>query len=190
MPTPRSSSSMARRASAPAIATCSPCSPTRGRHSRSRSTRWTGSSRERQAQALLDAAALAPERAEVFPVSARTGAGVRVLVEHLVSALPESPFLYERQQHSDMAHHELLAELIREQVLRRTFQELPHAVGVVVEEEEHDEDLDADRGVRVGRDRVAEGDRRRSRRTHDQGDRHGGAPRAGAPYGRAACTSH
>jgi GTP-binding protein Era len=33
-----------------------------------------------------------------------------------------------------MAREELVAELIREQVLRRTFQELPHAVGVVVEE--------------------------------------------------------
>jgi GTP-binding protein Era len=33
-----------------------------------------------------------------------------------------------------MAREELLAELIREQILRRTFQELPHAIGVVIEE--------------------------------------------------------
>ncbi|MGA2470584.1 MAG: GTPase Era [Solirubrobacteraceae bacterium] len=90
-------------------------------------------SRERAAQALLDAAAIAPEQADVFPVSARTGAGVEPLVAHLVAALPPSPFLYEPAQRTDMAHAELLAELIREQVLRRTFQELPHAVGVVVE---------------------------------------------------------
>ena len=38
-----------------------------------------------------------------------------------------------------MAREELLAELIREQVLRRTFQELPHAIGVVIEEIEGDE---------------------------------------------------
>ena len=90
--------------------------------------------RPRQAQALLDAAAIAPARADVFPVSARTGAGVRALVEHLAGQLPEGPFLYEAAQRSDMGREELVAELIREQVLRRTFQELPHAVGVVVDE--------------------------------------------------------
>jgi GTPase len=95
--------------------------------------------RERQAQALLDAAAIAPERAEVFPISARTGDGVAALVAHLVAQLPESPFLYEPAQRSDMDRGELLAELIREQVLRRTFQELPHAVGVVIEDLTADE---------------------------------------------------
>ena len=91
-------------------------------------------SKERQAQALLDAAAIAPPAAEVFPISARSGVGVTALVEHLVSQLPYSPFLYESAQRSDMAREELLAELIREQILRRTFQELPHAIGVVIEE--------------------------------------------------------
>jgi GTP-binding protein Era len=96
-------------------------------------------SRERQAQALLAAAEIAPAAAEVFPVSARSGEGVAALVAHLVGQLPESPFLYPSAQRSDMAREELLAELIREQVLRRTFQELPHAVGVVIEELERDE---------------------------------------------------
>lgn len=91
-------------------------------------------SSERQAQALLDAAALAPERAEVFPVSARTGAGVRALVDHLVTLLPAGPFLYAPAQRSDLPESERLAELIREQVLRRTYDELPHATGVVIEE--------------------------------------------------------
>jgi GTP-binding protein Era len=95
--------------------------------------------RERQAQALLDAAAIAPEDADLFPISARTGAGVGPLVEHLAAQLPASPFLYEPQQRSDLAQGELLAELIREQVLRRTFQELPHAVGVVIEDIQPDQ---------------------------------------------------
>jgi len=98
-------------------------------------------SKERQAQALLAAAEIAPPAAEVFPISARSGQGVAALVEHLVAQLPESPFLYAAEQRSDMAQAELLAELIREQVLRRTFQELPHAIGVVIEEiaaDEHD----------------------------------------------------
>jgi len=98
-------------------------------------------SKERQAQALLAAAEIAPPAAEVFPISARSGEGVAALVDHLVAQLPESPFLYEAEQRSDMAQVELLAGLIREQVLRRTFQELPHAIGVVIEElaaDEHD----------------------------------------------------
>ncbi|MGA2007140.1 MAG: GTPase Era [Solirubrobacteraceae bacterium] len=96
-------------------------------------------SKERQAQALLDAAEIAPGAAEVFPISARSGEGVAALVEHLVGQLPEGPFLYGAEQRSDMGREELLAELIREQVLRRTFQELPHAVGVVIEELDADE---------------------------------------------------
>jgi GTP-binding protein Era len=91
-------------------------------------------SRERQAQALLAAAEIAPASAEVFPVSARSGEGVAALVEHLVGQLPQSPFLYPSAQRTDMVREELLAELIREQVLRRTFQELPHAIGVVIED--------------------------------------------------------
>jgi GTP-binding protein Era len=94
---------------------------------------------ERQAQALLAAAEIAPASAEVFPVSARSGEGVAALVEHLVGQLPQSPFLYPSAQRSDMVREDLLAELIREQVLRRTFQELPHAIGVVIEDVSVDE---------------------------------------------------
>ncbi len=70
---------------------------------------------------------------EIFPVSARTGAGVPALVERLVSLLPEGPFFFEPEQHSDQPESVLLAELVREQVLRRTREELPHAVEVEVE---------------------------------------------------------
>jgi GTPase len=119
-------------------------------------------SRERTAQALLDAAAIAPASAEVFPVSARSGAGVTALVAHLAAQLPESPFLYEPEQRSDLGREELLSELIREQVLRRTFQELPHAVGVVIESIEQDGELiriealvwvetESQKGIVVGR---------------------------------------
>jgi GTP-binding protein Era len=69
---------------------------------------------------------------EVFPISARTGAGVPVLVDHLVSLLPEGPFLYPPDAHTDMPEQVRLAELVREQVLRRTREELPHAVEVEV----------------------------------------------------------
>jgi GTP-binding protein Era len=71
---------------------------------------------------------------EIFPVSAKTGAGVPEMKETLVQLLPESPFLYPPDQKSDLPERVKLAELVREQVLRRTREELPHAVEVEVEE--------------------------------------------------------
>jgi len=72
--------------------------------------------------------------AEVFPVAARTGAGVAQLVAHLETLMPPSPFLFEQGTSSDQPVRVLLAELVREAVVRRTFHELPHAVEVVVED--------------------------------------------------------
>jgi GTP-binding protein Era len=83
--------------------------------------------------ALQDAADLGLD-AEVFPVSARTGEGVGQLVEHLRQLLPEGPFLFEADTRSDQSPQLMVAELIREAAIRRTFHELPHAVEVVVEE--------------------------------------------------------
>ena len=70
---------------------------------------------------------------EIFAVSALTGSGMRQLVDHLVSLLPEGPFYFESRQHTDQPEHVRLAELVREQVLLRTRQEVPHSVEVVVE---------------------------------------------------------
>jgi GTPase len=84
--------------------------------------------------AVLDQAAELDPRAEVFPISARTGAGVRELVEYLAGLMPEGPFMFASDASSDQSLELLLAELIREAAIRRTFQELPHAVEVVVEE--------------------------------------------------------
>jgi GTP-binding protein Era len=69
---------------------------------------------------------------EIFPVSARTGTGVPTLTEHLVSMLPAGPMYFDAHQRSDQAPSVLLAELVREQVLARTREELPHAVEVEV----------------------------------------------------------
>ncbi len=71
---------------------------------------------------------------DVFAVSARTGAGVDALVSHLETLMPEGPFLFEPGSISDQPLTIALAELIREAVIRRTFQELPHAVEVFVED--------------------------------------------------------
>ena len=97
--------------------------------------------RARTAAALEAAAGLSLD-GEVFPVSARTGAGVPELVEELVGLVPEGPFLYPPEERTDLSQRVRIAELIREQVLAKTRDELPHAVEVEVEEvEERDDGL-------------------------------------------------
>jgi len=87
--------------------------------------------------AVLQAAADLDIADEVFPVSAATGSGVTPLVDSLVSLLPEGPFYFEPEQRSDQTESVLLGELVREQVLARTREEVPHSVEVVIEAIEH-----------------------------------------------------
>jgi GTPase len=70
---------------------------------------------------------------EIFPISARRGTGLEQLIAKLVELVPEGPFMYAPEQRSDLPSEVLLAELVREQVLSRTRDELPHAVEVQVE---------------------------------------------------------
>jgi len=98
--------------------------------------------------ATLQAAAELGVGDDFFPISARTGEGLRALVDHLGSLLPDGPFFFPPEDRSDQSEQVLLAELVREQVLRRTRQEVPHAVEVEVEEiEERRADLIAVRAV-------------------------------------------
>jgi GTP-binding protein Era len=63
-----------------------------------------------------------------------------VLTERLAELVPEGPLLYPPEDRSDQPSEIHLAELIREQVLRRTREELPHAVEVEIDELEERED--------------------------------------------------
>jgi GTPase len=90
--------------------------------------------------AVLAAAAELAAIDEIFPISARKGTGLEPLISRLAELVPEGPFMYEPEQRSDLPSEVLLAELIREQVLRRTRDELPHAVEVQVSEVAHRED--------------------------------------------------
>lgn len=74
---------------------------------------------------------------EIFPISARSGAGVPALVEHLYDAMPEAPFMFAPEERSDQPLGVMLAELVREAAIRRTRQEVPHAIEAVIEEVEH-----------------------------------------------------
>ena len=92
-------------------------------------------SRAAVAAMLLQAAEL-EVGGEVFPISARTGAGVQALVEHLLALMPQGPFMFGEGTVSDQPLEVLLAELVREAAIKRTFQEVPHAVEAIVEEVE------------------------------------------------------
>ena len=69
---------------------------------------------------------------EVFPISAKTGKGLDALIEELAGLLPEGPYMYPPADRTDATSEVHLAELIREQILRRTREEVPHAVEVIV----------------------------------------------------------
>jgi GTPase len=97
--------------------------------------------RARTLRALSDAAGL-DIQGELFPISAKSGAGVGEVVEELVSLVPEGPFLYPPGDQSDQSTEIQIAELVREQVLLRTREEVPHSVEVEVDElEERDDGL-------------------------------------------------
>jgi GTPase len=98
-------------------------------------------SRHNVVPALQTASELGLPDADVFPISARTGRGVPELLAHLVSVLPEGPFYFPEEEVSDQPETIILAELVREQVLNRTRQEVPHAVEVQVDEIEEREEV-------------------------------------------------
>jgi GTP-binding protein Era len=76
----------------------------------------------------------AAERVEYFPVSAKSGEGTAALLEQLGAAMPESPFLFPDEEVSDVTEATWIAELVREQLVRKTMQELPHSIHCRVSE--------------------------------------------------------
>ncbi len=87
---------------------------------------------------VLSAAAELGIADDIFPVSARKGTGVLELRAHLGALMPASPFFFPPEDNSDQSEAQLLAELVREAALRRTFQEVPHSVEVVIDEIDRD----------------------------------------------------
>jgi GTP-binding protein Era len=75
----------------------------------------------------------------IFPISARKGTGMQELLDHLVGLLPPGPFYFDARQRSDQSESAVLSELVREQILIRTREEVPHAVEVEIEHVEESE---------------------------------------------------
>ena len=71
--------------------------------------------------------------AEIVPISASQGNNVSELIKTIAKYLPEGPQFYDADQLTDRPEYFIVAELIREQVLKLTHEEIPHATAVVVD---------------------------------------------------------
>lgn len=88
---------------------------------------------EAQRQALA-----AFTNAEPMLVSAVTGQGVAEFVQTVTDMLPVGPLWFPADTQTDQPFETLIAEFIREKVLRSTFDEVPHAIGVRIDEVNQD----------------------------------------------------
>jgi len=77
----------------------------------------------------------------IVPVSALKGSGLDVLREEIFARLPHGPHLFPRDQVTDQSERFLVGEIIREKLMRRLGEELPHRLAVVVERFEDDGEL-------------------------------------------------
>ncbi|MGC2108987.1 MAG: GTPase Era [Candidatus Korobacteraceae bacterium] len=79
--------------------------------------------------------------AEVIPISALKREGLDVLLDAVIRALPEGPRYFPKDQVTDQPERFLVAELIREQVLLATDQEVPYATTVLIDQYQEGERL-------------------------------------------------
>jgi GTP-binding protein Era len=70
----------------------------------------------------------------LHPVSALRGEGLEALETDLVELLPQGPRYFEQGEQTDLPLEARLSELVREQALALTREEVPHAIGVEIEE--------------------------------------------------------
>jgi GTPase len=98
------------------------------------------------------------DRSAYFAVSARTGAGVPELVAEILSRLPDGPAWYPEDTVTDVPEAFWVAELVREQLLAVTHDELPHSIATRVVEWEWPRirveilvERDSQKGIVIGR---------------------------------------
>jgi GTPase len=95
---------------------------------------------------------------EYYPVSARTGEGVSALLEGIITRLPPGPLLYPDDMVTDVPEAFWVAELVREQLLAVTRDEVPHSIACRVTEWEWPRirceilvERDSQKGIVIGR---------------------------------------
>jgi len=83
---------------------------------------------------LIDKYSKLREFREVIPISARKREGLDLLLEKVIHALPEGPHYFPEGQITDQPARFMASELIREQVLFATTEEVPHSTTVMIEQ--------------------------------------------------------
>ena len=98
------------------------------------------------------------DRSAYFPVSAKSGKGVDALLAEIISRLPEGPAWYPEDTVTDVPEAFWVAELVREQLLAVTHDELPHSIATRVVEWEWPRirveilvERDSQKGIVIGR---------------------------------------
>jgi len=102
------------------------------------------------------------EFAEVIPISALKRQGLDTLLEMIIKALPAGPAYFPEDQITDLPARFMAAEIIREQVLVNTSEEIPYATTVIVDSYDEGERLthigatiycerDGQKGILVGK---------------------------------------
>jgi GTP-binding protein Era len=111
-----------------------------------------------QVIAQLARAADQLDRSAYFPVSAKTGEGIEALLDEIISRLPEGPAWYPDDTVTDVPEAFWVAELVREQLLEVTHDELPHSIATRVVEWEWPRirveilvERDSQKGIVIGR---------------------------------------
>jgi GTP-binding protein Era len=90
--------------------------------------------------AALSAASALGEYEEYVPISARTGEGIDLTRELILARLAEGPMYYPAGTRRDQPPPAFVAELVREKLLSRTHEEVPHSIAVITEDYEERED--------------------------------------------------
>lgn len=75
----------------------------------------------------------AHEFQEIIPISAANGSGIEELLDALVGLLPPGPSLFPEEDISDLPARFFAEEIIREQITKKTGEEVPYKTAVVVE---------------------------------------------------------
>jgi len=71
---------------------------------------------------------------EILPVSAMTGEGIECLLDEILKVLPESPPYYPEDMVTDQTERFWVSEIIREKVIRQSYQEIPYSTAITIEE--------------------------------------------------------
>lgn len=89
---------------------------------------------------MIDELSKMAEFQEIFMISALKNDGVKQMLESLANVMPESPYLFDASDASDVPDMLYLSELTREKIYKYIHQELPYHINVVTEKVDTDDD--------------------------------------------------